>query len=499
MHADFVRHCTSSSDRPHPAHPGARPARASGNRPRLRRRLLVLGLAAACAGAVAQDGMAPQPAAGTVAAVRGGSPEAITVIFTNLAGTPSAQVPGLPGAEFGPGAGGFDRPFASPNGNVVLTADTTLATAEDEIVLLNDVVVAREGTPTGVAGSPDLVGLIDTRVAVNDAGDVAYATNTDADITADEVIVKISAGTATYAAREGEAIPGLSGGVWGVNLNSTVLASDGRVGLAAPTITGVPIDQNDVLVLDAAILAQSGVSLPSGQVGNEFWEAFDPDDFWISADGSRWLAQGDLAGNADTDDVVVVDGVVVVQEGVPLAGTAFLEPVDLSGIVGVSMAPGGRWFVRGNNDVTEVDWVYSNGALLATLGDPVAGDPAETWTDAEFSDCFFLHVGDSFGNYVIGGVSTGPTASNGLLVLNGEEVIAREGDPIDIDGNGVFDDDAFFNTFGNDDGALTDAGLFYFVATIRNGAGAQIGQGYFVAATVLTERIFADGFELPVP
>lgn len=499
MHAHFVRHRTSSSERPVATGPGAVSDAGRRGAARLGRRLLAVALAAACAGVGAQDGMAPPPPGFDGPAPRGGSPEAITVIFTSLAGTPSAQVPGLPGTEFGPGAAAFDRPFASPNGNVVLSADTNLATTEDEVVLLNDAVVAREGTPTGVAGSADLVGLIDSRLAVNDAGDFAYATNTDAVTTADEVIVKVSAGTATYAAREGDAIPGLVGGFWGLNLNSTVLASDGRVGLVGTSITGVPVDQNDVLVLDAVILSQSGFTQPGNQLGTEFWENFDLDDFWISADGSRWLAQGDLTGAVASDDVVVVDGSVVVQEGVPLAGTGFAEPVDLNGIVGVSMAPGGRWFVRGNNATTEVDWVYSNGAVLATLGDPVAGDPAETWTDAEFGDCFFLHVGDSAGNYVIGGVSNGPTSSNGVLVLNGDEVIAREGDPIDVDGNGFFDDDAFFNTFGNDDGALTDEGLFYFVATIRDGTGTQTGQGYFVAATVLTERIFADGFELPVP
>lgn len=486
MHAIVDRQGTS---RNHPSAARRRP----------RPRLLALALAIACGGGVAQDDMAPQPAPAGGAAVRGGSPEAITVIFTNLPGTASAQVPGLPGAEFGPGGAGFDRPFASRNGNVVLTADTTLATTEDEVVLLNDVVVAREGTATGVAGSTDLVGLIDTRVAVNDAGEFVYATNTDADIASDEVVVKVGAGTATYAAREGGAIPGLPGGLWGASLNGSVLASDGRVGLAGTTITGVPADQNDVLVLDAVILAQSGVTQPGNQLGAEFWENFTMDAFWLSAEGGRWLAQGDLTGATTTDGVVVVDAAVVVQEGVPLAGTAFAEPVDLSGIVGTGLAPGGRWFVRGNNDVTEIDWVYSNGAVLATLGQPVAGDPAETWTDVEFADCFFMHVGDGLGNYVIGGVSNAPTASNGVLVLNGDEVIAREGDPIDIDGNGVFDDDAFFNTFGNDDGALTDEGLFYFVATIRNAAGTQTGQGFFVAATVLTERIFADGFELPVP
>ena len=80
---------------------------------------------------------------------------------------------------------------------------------------------------------------------------------------------------------------------------------------------------------------------------------------------------------------------------------------------------------------------------------------------------------------MIGGVSDAPTASNGVLVLNNDRVIVREGDPVDLNGNGLPDDDAFFDTFGNDDAHLTRTGFLYIVATIRNGAGTRIGQGVF--------------------
>jgi hypothetical protein len=49
-----------------------------------------------------------------------GAPFPTRIVFTNIAGHPTAQVPGLPGVEFQPGnvTTAFDRPFGSAtNGN----------------------------------------------------------------------------------------------------------------------------------------------------------------------------------------------------------------------------------------------------------------------------------------------------------------------------------------------------------------------------------------------
>ena len=89
----------------------------------------------------------------------------ISVIFTNLPGDPTAQVPGHPGIEFGPGTGTthFDRPYGSPNGTWILSADTTYPTTEDEVILVNGAVVVREGTAAGWTGGAENVGLIESR------------------------------------------------------------------------------------------------------------------------------------------------------------------------------------------------------------------------------------------------------------------------------------------------------------------------------------------------
>lgn len=406
-------------------------------------------------------------------------PLTITAIYSNIPGHPTAAVPGLPGVEFDPGTGTthFDRVFGSPNGNWVLTAlNNSASTANDEMVLVNDVVRAREGF--ALPGVTEVAGAIDTTVGINDVGQFVFATNTDAATTMDDVIVMIDAANVTTTPiREGSPFAGVSGASWGATSDTPSITTNGTVALRG-NLTGVPTTQDFVLALGNTVLGQEGVTSPTGTT--ETWQNFDLNDFFVTPDGTNWLAQGDLSGSTTTDDIVVVNGVIVVQESSILPGTSFPNPVDPEGIVGVHMAPNGDWFVRGNNDVTEDDWVYSNNGLLATVGQPIFTGATELFDDATFADCFFLHVGNGNGDYVIGGVTDAANVSaNAVLVVNGETVIARENDPIDLDGNGMFDDDTYIHTFGNDDGYLSDAGLFYFVANIRNGAGTVTGQGFF--------------------
>jgi hypothetical protein len=431
---------------------------------------------------------------------RGAASPPIDIVFTNLTGDPSAAVPGLPGLEFRPGGGtnNFDRIYGSPNGNWILSALTTAASNGDEVILVNGAVEAREGTPAPWTGEAENIGPFNTELDINDRGDWTFSTNTDGPEGSDEYVVRVIGGNFASIAQEGQAILALPGASWGSTLRNVVIDELGNVGLTGYNTGGVDPSQVVVLALGPGVLAQGGVTIPSGQLGDEFLEVVDFSDVHLSADGGSWLAQGDLTGDSAFDDVVLVDQVVVVQESVVLAGSDFAEPVDTSGIVGVHMDAGGNWFVRGNNDVSEQDWVYRNGTVIARTGDPITTGATELWADAEFSDCFFLMAGNSRGDYVIGGVSDGLEPSNGLLVANNAFIVAREGDPVDLNGNGIDDDDLFFNTFGNDDGYLSDGGLFYFTATLKNGAGSAVAQGIFIAdlrEALGIDEIFADRFE----
>ncbi len=406
---------------------------------------------------------------------------AASLIFTNIPGFPESLVPGLGGVAFDPGTGtaDFDRVYGSPNGNYILTAFADLATTEDELVIVNGVVVQQEGMPGPWTGGTENAGTMDTKCDVNDSGDFTFATNTDG-ATNDDYIVTNVGGVWGASAREGDPIASLPGNTYDDLLDTPLLLADGSSGFAADGVDGtVATTEDDLLILGSTLLLQEGVTVPAGQVGAEFIENFDLSDFYASEDGAHWLVQGDLTGATTDDDVVIVDGVVALQENAIILGSGFTNPIDLNGIVGVYMDSIGNWYARGNNDASETDWVVKNGTVVASVGQPAFTGSGEIWDDSIFGDCFFLNVGNGNGDYIIGGVTdNADLLRNGLLVLNGTTEVCREGDPVDLDGNGMFDDDAFIDTFGNDDGHLSDAGRFYMVVTIRDGAQVRRGQAF---------------------
>ncbi|QDV06137.1 hypothetical protein Poly30_16420 [Planctomycetes bacterium Poly30] len=417
---------------------------------------------------------------GTAAAGLGsGAPAAV---FSNVPGSPSALVPGLGGVEFEPGVltNHFDRIYGHPSGHWVLTALADLPSARDECLIVSGQLVIQEGAPAPWIGGAENCGTIDTRCAVNASGDVAFATNTSGTVDDDFVATRI-AGVWGHGAREGDTLPDGSGAVLDDTIDSSVLLDDGSVGYAADGLDGTATTDvdDDALVLGQQVLMRKGVTAPTGQLsgGSEFIESFDLGDFWTSGSGLRWLVQGDLEGPTSSDDVVIVNGAVVLQEGYPVPNSGFTEPIDTTGIAGVAMDAAGHWFARGDNDQTNVDWVVRDGDLVAVTGSVVVPGGTERWSDALLDGCFFGHVGNANGDYVVAGMTDHPDpALDAVIVLNNGEVVARESDPIDLDGNGLLDDGAFIDAFGDDDLYLSDARELYVVATLKDGLGQRIGQ-----------------------
>lgn len=445
---------------------------------------------------VAQDGNGGGP---VTPAPEGGAtpPYSLQIVHINQAGHATNLVPGL-GIPFKAGGGdaiAFERPYLSAGGAFfAMHVISSAATTSDEVLLLNGVPVLVEGSPVPWAPGEN-AGILDADFAINDLGELLINHNTSP-TTLDDYVVKYSAGSWTVLAQEGQSTP--VGGTWGSTMDSVALANTGDAGWRGLTIATLPTATNAVVVTGASLL-QKGVDVPIAQAGGatNTWENFTADAVRVSPDGSLWLVQGDTNGATTGDLVLTLNNVVAIQEGQVLPGSSFATGV--STIARSWIDRSGNWWARGSVATSNDDWLVRNGVLIADSSgsSEVVPGSGEFWDDATFAACFFAMDGNALGQFVFGGVTSAPSATNGVLVFGDttgfRRVLVREGDPIDVNGNGLFDDDRFFNTFGNDDVLLLDDGTVLFVATVKNGAGTAVEQGLFRLVPIGPSCTFRNG------
>ncbi len=440
----------------------------------------------------------------------------LSILYVNIPGNAHNVVPTL-GAPFTAGSGttNFVRPYFSADGThwaIQAIADTG-STADGDVYIVDGALFLQEGTPAPWQPT-EMVGTLDDQIGINNAGQILVTNNTSATVNDDYVALFTPPATWTTLAQEagpiGALVPALTGATWDDALESPVLTNAGMAAFEADLIDGAPVisTTDDILVLGNTVVAENGVTIPAGQAfgATYSWQNFDAGDFYVSPDGLNTLIQGDTDNPLTTEDsILVFNGTVVIQENQPLAGTAFVEPVDTSGIVQGWLDSAGDWFARGNNDVTEQDWVVRNGVLIAASNamDEIVAGSGEHWSDTDYGDCFYLFDGNSSGAWILGGVTDAPSTANGVIIyddgVGNRKVVVRENDPVDTDGNGLFDDDRYFNTFGNDDARLLDDGTIWFTATLRDGAGAAHDQGVFVLRPTTASCTFRNGTGINPP
>lgn len=419
-----------------------------------------------------------------------------SAIFTNIQTSPTSLVPGLGGARFATGATTrFDRPYGSPDGNRWIFVGQYSDGAS-----LRDVIVTGGGTTSAGSSSPVVFGQttpfdgsityqsFGTQLGITNDGRFAFGADTDAPTTSDNVVVRWNGSGFDLIAREGTQALGQAPGVnYGSTHDGVHILSDGRVGLRSATLQNATTQQ--VLYYlngpgAGSVYAQTDVTIPSGQqvAPDQSIDNLTAGRFRSNADGSHAIYHGDLNGPTASDLVVVYDGNVLAQEGTVLAGSGFTSNIlNLSSDNGSTQvsATGGNYSFRGSNADT-IDWAVVNGAVVAVTDAPIYAGATELFDDAPFSSTFFSTALDNQGNYVIGGTTNSFDGNaNAVLVYNNSHVVVREGDAVDIDGNGLFDDNAFISVFNNDDMWLSDAGILYFNADIRDGENQALGQGYF--------------------
>lgn len=449
-------------------------------------------------------------AAGFLAAAGGAIAAAPKVIFSNFH-APTSSVPGLAGAVFNPGTSTqFDRPFVSPDGRLWIFGAVADQAGTDLDVIIQGtgesgagaVLIVKEGD--AIPGDPLVTYVtIRTQMGISNSGRIAFNADTNAATTVDDVVVRGDnvnpPSLFSIVAREGTGpVPGIAGQNYGTLNNASHILENGEVrfrSVLTPSTTKHALFSNSD-PLTGTLLAETDVTVPAGQLvsPDQSLDNLTSDRFRSSGDGSHFIYHADLNGPTGTDLVMVYDGRVVAQEGAILPGSTFTSLVlNLSGDAGSQqISPDGLCYAFRGSNADGIDWVRRNNTVIAATDQPITVGSTELYDDAIFAATFFVNAVNDCCDVVIGGVTNHPNANtNAVLVLNDEVVVAREGDGVDVDGNGLLDDDAFLSIFNNDDSFLTADRRYYFHADLRNGAGTSIGQALLVlrlpprAATLL--------------
>jgi hypothetical protein len=433
----------------------------------------------------------------------------IKPIFTNLPGDPSNVVPGLANGWKAGTSTQFDRPYLSPNQfRWVIGGFANEAANADRVVVagsgptrLGASLVLQEGPAPFAAGRRYLT--TDTQLSINDSGQVAIAANLDGAVADDKVLVVYGVGTGfqRLVLRENQAEPtGLfPGNFVGDTIDSPNMLNDGRVGYkslfdglgAGAPVAPLTVANNDVLMIAPAgagvhtVLAREGVT-PVGP-GAMNWDLFDPGDFFLSSSAATWIAQGNDEGPAATDQVLVLsDGagphVLLREGGIVYNGV----PIDANAVLEASLSRlGNHWIANGSNSgaVDPQDWVVFDGVRVAGTDEDItpAAPSGETYDDTIFTTTFFAIAVNNRGDYVIGGLTSAANHNaDAVIVFNRSRVVVREGDPVDMNDDGLANDNVFISLFDSFDLFLTDDRHLYFMADLRNGLSQSIGQGFLV-------------------
>lgn len=416
----------------------------------------------------------------------------IQALYTKIAGHPTAVVPGAVDLTGNPAVTefrAFEMLVGSPDGtNWMLRGRTQQGTASETMMMTGGgatgSVFAQKGRPVHGGAPNEIYDFFGSGLGrFNDTNDFIYSARAAGGPTGTlQKVIRVVGGVGTIVGAEGGPLGGLvdllpapSGDeLIGNSVGSAHLLNTLAFGTQDSTITQIHTSRRPAIFYSSSAFHQTGVTTVLGLdlVTPQTWATIDANAFYTTPDGLHWVATGRITGQTTTTDgVLVVDGAVRMQEGNVIPGGTITPSTFLN----VSLSGNGHWYARGAQVSTGV-YAARDGVVVAKTGDPIVAASSETWGTS-----YSAFTGNRNGDWVVFGATNASTATDNVVVLNGTEVVLREGDPVDLDGNGLFDDDVFIGrgndtltAFSADNAFLTDDLVLYMFISLRNGAGVDL-------------------------
>ncbi len=404
----------------------------------------------------------------------------IEAIYTNIPFHPTAFVPDGSGEQFRSPLVPFLDLHGSPLGSYwIFKAFSDADSTANEVIILGSgtmgAVVAREGDPSPIAGLA--YGFMDSDCGVNESGHYAFGTRLLGGSTADdEVIFTFDGSSLVTAVREGDQALGLfdpngaGDELFGNSLRSAHVLEDGTVAFRADLIQNIVTEYQSALYHGSTLLVQEGTSAET-LAGSDFYDTLGL-TFSSGAVVGDWVVEADLLLGPDTDEGVSVSGVIELRDGDVPPGLT--DPIVI--IHAVDMSAGGDWFARGQLSTSE-PWAVRNGMVIAAGGQPIVPGSTEL-----VANPILAVQGNGDGDHV---VVTATSEGRQVVVLNGLHVIAGTGDPVTVAPatafiESFFGNDVFLSVDLNDD-LVDDRMLFAFV-TLRDAGFQTLGDALIVVS-----------------
>jgi hypothetical protein len=414
-----------------------------------------------------------------------------TVIFSSIQALPSSQVPEESNWRFRSGTAAsatFHRITLSPDGSRwALTA-----TARSTTNTLGTVIVAGTGTTstgarriarqTGASFEPGRsYDSLELRTGITNNGQVIFSGNLSGTSNDDQFCARSHpAGPAEFLAREGTQVPGLPTGVFfGSIIDISSALPDGDA-LLRTTLSGSATGQALLRLQDqstATVLARSGVTTPTGQFAPpQTVNAILPDNAVWCGTGPVYAAR--LNGPNETDVAIVRDTLTISQRGFAIQGMP-APVVTFAPLANGLVAQNASWGILGTNADNQ-DWAMVNGTTVARTGDPIAPGEPRIFSDTRNSSTFLALAPTSVGTLLVG-LSDAPSSFiDCVAVIVGGRVLVREGDPIDLNGDGEANDNVFLGDIAPGGAVMSDTLRVFFIAQVRDANVNDLGTALLV-------------------